>query len=191
MPTRASPTRKRPAAARQTEPRIVRRPRQKMAVVITQGDPAEALAQAMPALYGSVYRLKFGLKKAGKETFKVGALFGRWPDAHLRPREQWTGIWGLAIPGRTRALPQLEPGAGQPAAAVSIETWDYGPAVAEVLHIGPYSAEGPTIQRLHAFIAASGYAIAGLHEEEYLTSPRAKVQKTIIRYPVRKIRRGK
>ncbi len=43
-----------------------------------------------------------------------------------------------------------------------------------------------SIERLHKFIAESGYEIAGTHEEEYLTSPDAKVQKTLIRYPIRK-----
>lgn len=170
-----------PRRAKAGEPYLTRKPRQKMAVVVTQGDPVVALPAAMPALYGAVYKLKFGLKKAGKETFKVGALFGRWPDAHLQPREVWTGIWGLAIPSGTRSLP-----AGDATLPVTVEKWDYGPAVAEVLHIGPYSAEGPVIQRLHAFIDAQGYAITGVHEEEYLTSPRAKVQKTLIRYPVRR-----
>ena len=37
------------------------------------------------------------------------------------------------------------------------------------------------------FIAASGYEIAGPHEEEYLTQPDAKQMKTIIRYPVRPV----
>ena len=39
--------------------------------------------------------------------------------------------------------------------------------------------------RLQEFIAASGYEIAGVHEEEYLSRPEAKQMKTIIRYPVR------
>ena len=164
-----------------TDPQIVKKPKQKMAVVITHGDPNAVLPKVMPALYGAVYKHKFALKKAGKETFKVGALFGRWPDAHLVPRDQWMGIWGLPIPSNTRALPEPDP-----ETEVKIETWDYGKAVAEILHLGPYSEEGLTIQRLHEFIAASGYEIAGVHEEEYLTSPKAKVQKTIIRYPVRK-----
>jgi len=58
--------------------------------------------------------------------------------------------------------------------------------VAQILHIGPYSEEGATVERLHKFIADSGYEIAGVHEEEYLTKPEAKVQKTIIRYPIKK-----
>ena len=40
------------------------------------------------------------------------------------------------------------------------------------MHIGPYSAEGPTIQRLHAFIAEQGYERAGKHHEMYLSDPR-------------------
>ena len=66
-----------------------------------------------------------------------------------------------------------------------METWKYG-TVAEILHIGPYSEEGPSIEKLHKFIGESGCEIAGAHEEEYLTRPTAKVIKTIIRYPVRR-----
>ena len=169
------------ARPKATEPRIVRKPKQKMAVAVTRGDPVEVMPRVMPALYGAVYKLKFGLKKAGKQPFKVGALIGRWPDAHLKPRSEWTAHWGLPVPAATRSLPTTD---GE--VPVMLETWEYGPAVAEILHIGPYSAEGPTIERLHTFIQASGYEIAGTHEEEYLTSPTAKVQKTLIRYPVKK-----
>lgn len=168
---------------RLTEPRIVKKPRQKMAVVTTYGDPNKVLADALPPLYSSVYTLKFDLKKAGKETFKVGALFGRWPNLPDAPKDQWVGIVGLPIPSNTRKLPQKDP-----RAKVRIETWDYGPAVAEILHIGPYSEEAPAIQKLQQFIEHEGYRIAGMHEEEYLTSPNAKVRKTIIRYPVVKKR---
>ncbi len=40
--------------------------------------------------------------------------------------------------------------------------------MAEILHIGPYTKEQPTIQRLTDFIQKSGYKISGTHEEEYL-----------------------
>jgi hypothetical protein len=39
--------------------------------------------------------------------------------------------------------------------------------VAQVLHIGPYSAERPTIERLHTFIAEAGYRPCGKHHEIY------------------------
>lgn len=161
------------------EPRIVEMSSQKMAVVYSKGDPNEVGAQVMPALYGSVYTLKFDLKKKGRE-YKVGALRARWPDAHLVPKNQWTGIWGLPIPDDVISLPQKVSDIG-----VKAEVWQYG-TVAQIVHVGPYAAEGPTVQRLHDFIAQNGYEIAGVHEEEYLTTPKAKVQKTIIRYPIKK-----
>jgi len=154
-------------------------PSQKMAVVYTHGDPNIVGTQAFPALYGSVYTLKFDLKKKGVE-FKMSPPRARWPNAHLAPKDQWIGIWGLPIPDDVASLPQKVPGT-----EVKIEVWDYG-TVAQILHIGPYDTEMPTVQRLHSFITDSGYEIAGTHEEEYLTTPQAKVVKTIIRYPVRK-----
>jgi hypothetical protein len=68
---------------------------------------------------------------------------------------------------------------------VALETWPYG-TIAQILHIGAYDQETPTIERLQRFIEESDYEISGDHEEEYLTSPDAKVVKTIIRYPVKK-----
>jgi len=59
--------------------------------------------------------------------------------------------------------------------------------VAQVTHIGPYAAEGPTIQRLHAFIAERGYQRRGKHHEIYLSDPRRvdpEKTKTILRQPV-------
>jgi hypothetical protein len=60
-------------------------------------------------------------------------------------------------------------------------------AAAQVLHVGPYDAEGPTIERLFAFIAAAGGTPRGKHHEIYLNDPRrvgpAKT-KTILRQPL-------
>ncbi|MDO8671451.1 MAG: GyrI-like domain-containing protein [Dehalococcoidia bacterium] len=162
------------------EPQFLDMPSQRMAVVRSEGDPNGVGATVLPALYGSVYALKFALKKAGTD-FKLGPLRARWPDAHLVSKNQWLGIWGMAIPDDIIVLPQKVPDV-----EVRSEVWQYG-TVAQILHIGPYAEEEPTIQRLHEFIAEHGYEIAGDHEEEYLTTPQAKVQKTLIRYPVRKI----
>ena len=163
-----------------TDPQILEMPPQKMAVVQAKGVPAEVFSQLMPALYGSAYTLKFDLKKQGLPTFKVSGLRARYPDAHLVPQDEWTIIVGLPIPEDTTSLPQKVPGI-----EVKIESWEYG-AVAQILHLGAYDQEGPTVERLHQFIEENGYEIAGVHEEEYLTSPDAKVIKTIIRYIVRK-----
>ena len=163
-----------------TEPQILEMPPKKMAVVYAKGAPDKVFPEFMPALYGSVYTLKFDLKKKGLPTFKVSGLRARYPDAHLVPKEEWTHIIGLPIPEDTTSLPQKVPGI-----EVKLETWEYG-TVAQILHLGAYDQEGPTVERLHKFIEDSGYEIAGVHEEEYLTTPDAKVPKTIIRYLVKK-----
>lgn len=163
-----------------TDPQILEMPAQKMAVVYARGAPDKVFPQAMPALYGSVFTLKFDLKKRGLPTFKVSGLRARYPDVHLVPMEEWTHVIGLPIPGDTTSLPQKVGGD-----EVKIETWEYG-VVAQILHLGPYNQETPTIERLHRFIEDSGYLIAGVHEEEYLTRPDAKILKTFIRYRVMK-----
>lgn len=168
-------------AKKATNPQIIELPSQKVAVVCTLGDPNVVFSQYMPALYGSVFTLKFARKKQGLPDFKVTGLRARWPDAHLVPKDQWLGLFALPIPEDVAELPQKDP-----AIEVKVETWEYG-TVAQILHIGPYSEEGPTVERLHRFIAENGWEIAGIHEEEYLTSPEARVQKTLIRYPVRKV----
>jgi hypothetical protein len=169
-----------PSKSTKLEPRILEMPPQKMAVVTGKGKPEEVFNKLMPALYGSVYTLKFDLKKKGLPTFKVCGLRARYPDAHLVTMEEWTHIIGLPVPGGTSMLPQKVA-----VVEVKLETWHYG-TVAEILHLGSYDQEGPTVERLHKFIEDSGYQIAGPHEEEYLTSPDAKIPKTIIRYEVRK-----
>ena len=169
-----------PRKSSKTEPQILEIPPQKMAVVYAKGAPDKVFPEFMPALYGSVYTLKFDLKKKGLPTFKVSGLCARYPDAHLVPMEEWTHLIGLPIPEDTTSLPQKVPNI-----EVKIETWEYG-TVAQILHLGPYDQEQPTVDRLHKFIEENGYEIAGMHEEEYLTTPDAKVIKTIIRYPVRK-----
>jgi hypothetical protein len=163
-----------------TDPVILEMPSQKMAVVQGKGSPDKVFAKIFPALFGSVYTLKFGLKKQGLESFKVSCPRARYPDAHLCPKGEWLIIAGIPIPDNTASLPQKEPGT-----EVKIETWKYG-TVAQILHIGAYDQVKETIDRLQQFITANGYEIAGPHEEEYQSRPDAKVIKTLIRYQLKK-----
>jgi len=163
-----------------TDPQILEIPPQKMAVVTGKGAPEKVFAELMPALYGSAYTLKFDIKKKGLPTFKVSGLRARYPDVLNVPKEEWTHIIGLPIPDDTTSLPQKVAGI-----EVKLETWDYG-TVAQILHLRAYDQEQPNIEHLHKFIEENGYEIAGVHEEEYLTRPDAKVPKTVIRYPIKK-----
>lgn len=169
-----------PRKPSKTDPQLLEMPSQKMAVVSGKGAPDKVFNEIMPALYGSVYTLKFDLKKKGLLPFKVNPPRARYINAHLVPKDEWAISVGVPVPDDTTALPQKVPGT-----EVKLETWDYG-TVAQILHLGRYDQETPTIERLQRFIAENGYQIAGVHEEEYLTRPDAKVIKTLIRYPVRK-----
>lgn len=161
------------------EPEIFDMPAQKMAVVYTKGDPTFAGAQAVPALHASVSALLPQLKEKGID-FELQVVRARWPDMNSLPKNRWTGIWGLPIPEEVDSLPQKTPGT-----EVRIQLWDYG-KVAQILHIGHYTTEGPTVEYLMDFIAESGYQVAGSHEEIYLTPPNAEELRTIILYPIKK-----
>jgi hypothetical protein len=57
---------------------------------------------------------------------------------------------------------------------------------AQLLHVGPYAGEGPSIARLHQAIAAAGYRARGRHHEIYLGDPRRSAPEklhTILRHP--------
>jgi hypothetical protein len=59
---------------------------------------------------------------------------------------------------------------------------------AQIMHVGPYADEAPTIEGLHAWVAAQGYELRGRHHEIYLGDPRRTAPerlKTVIRHPVR------
>ncbi len=164
-----------------TDPEILEMPRQRMAVVHTTGDPNDLGETVFKALYGAVYALKFARKKEGAD-FKVSPPRARWfggPDWRSLGRDEWKAIWGLPIPDDVDEVTGKVP---EP--QVVVETWEYG-TVAQILHLGTYAEELPTIERLHAFIADEGYEIVGPHEEEYLSRPGSKEQKTLIRYQVR------
>lgn len=166
-----------------------------------KGDPGKARAyqQAVEALYSVAYTIKFAVKKgdAGVD-YVVPPLQGLWwaddmSDFVTGKRDNWrwtmmimqpawitaeTVAAGIDAAGRKKKLPALP--------LLRFDSYAEG-AAAQVLHIGPYSDEGPTIRRLHDAIAERGLALRGRHHEIYLGDPRrtdpARL-KTIIRQPV-------
>jgi hypothetical protein len=58
---------------------------------------------------------------------------------------------------------------------------------AQLLHVGPFAEEGPTIERLHNYIEENGYRRRGRHREIYLSDLRRAAPeklRTIIRQPI-------
>jgi hypothetical protein len=73
---------------------------------------------------------------------------------------------------RAAALEAARPKLSEPHASnLRIETFAEGLA-AQLLHVGPYAAERPSIERLHEAIATAGITPAGRHHEIYLGDPR-------------------
>jgi hypothetical protein len=70
---------------------------------------------------------------------------------------------------------------------IRFEPYHEGQA-AQIMHLGPYSEEEPTVATLHAYIRQNGYELSGKHHEIYLKDPRksapGKLQ-TVIRQPIR------
>lgn len=130
--------------------------------------------------------------------FKFGATVGLCllaaavPDASAQgrpdPARAVAAQNALPVPDEVSTLPTHTSPAGLEAV---LTTWDYG-EVAEVLHIGPYDREEPTLRRLRDFVEAEGYALVGDHEEEYIRGPTMsgpgdpEQYLTILRYRVEK-----
>lgn len=183
--------------------RFLQLPERRFVMIDGDGPAGEtAFAPRMPGLYATAWTLRFALKKRGAIT-KVGPLEGLWwtsdgskdLDAILGDdRGTWSWTLLIALPGEA-APDELEAAlaAGRSKLvspfrdSLRIEPFEEG-AVAQVLHLGPYAAERPTIERLHAAIAAAGFRPRGRHHEIYLGDPRrgdpARVR-TLLRQPVR------
>ncbi|MBK9749253.1 MAG: GyrI-like domain-containing protein [Chloroflexi bacterium] len=165
-----------------------------------RGNPntAPSYKAAVEALYSVSYTLKFHFKKTRGLDYGVMPLEGLWwaddMDAFLQADKDaylWTmmilqpdvvtpDVFAAIKPevAKKKALPALD--------ALRLETYHEG-LCAQILHIGPYAAEGPTIQRLHEFIAAQGKQPTGKHHEIYLGDPNKSAPdklKTIIRQPM-------
>ena len=164
------------------------------------GDPntAPEYAEAVQALFSVAYTAKFALKKSGGPDIAVMPLQALWwvPDMttfSVTDKSAWD--WTAMIAQPDVVTPDVVDAARSAAAAkapaaalakLRLETLVEGRA-GQVLHVGPYAAEGPTIERLHAFIADQGLQLRGKHHEIYLGDPRRTAPerlKTIIRQPV-------
>jgi len=185
------------------EPCLVKVPACQYLVVDGKGDPntSKDFSAAIQALYGLSYTLKFMLKGEGVE-FVVMPLEGLFhadnPEVFLKGNKKawrWTlmilqprGVTQKRLAAARGELMKKKGLSSLP--DVRLEKFSEGLCV-QVLHIGPYAAEKPTIEGLHAFMKAKGLDFAGAHHEIYISDPNrtapAKMQ-TVIRQPVRKPR---
>jgi len=151
--------------------------------VVAAGDPNTAGKNAFGLLFKAYFKTRGAPKGPNQSPPRA-----RWPEDLSIPKDQWVGRYAMVVPQGVTELPQVDAPEG---VTVSLTTWEYG-EVAEILHIGPYDKEQPTMEKLKAFVAEQGYETFGPHEEEYLKGPTmfsagdpAKYC-TILRYRVRK-----
>ena len=184
-----------------TKPAIVDVPPMNALMIDGKGDPnGPAFQQAVGALYGIAYTLKFTFKKEKGVDYPVMALEGLWwaddPAFFVsNRRDEWKWTAFIVLPDivapkdvAAAIVAAREKGKLPPGSEVRFETFAEGRA-AQIMHVGPYAAEGPTIERLHRFIEEQGYRLTGKHHEIYMGDPRRSAPeklKTILRQPVAK-----
>ncbi|MFT3868700.1 MAG: GyrI-like domain-containing protein [Nibricoccus sp.] len=166
-----------------------------------QGDPntTPEYAEAVEALFSVSYTAKFMIKKGPRKIdYAVMPLEGLWwaDDMSVftsgeKAKWKWTIMImqpdfvsketvdaALAEVRKKKDLPGVD--------RLRYEKFAEG-RCAQVMHIGPFSEEGPTIVRLHEFIDARS-SRTGKHHEIYLSDIRRANPsrwKTILRQPMK------
>lgn len=161
------------------------------------GDPntSPAYQEAVECLFTVSYTIKFALKRGPLALdYGVMPLEGLWWAPDMRAftagrKSDWMWTMMIMQPDvvdkraveaaceevrRKKGLPALE--------QLRFEVLNEG-GCAQTLHIGPFTEEGPTVERVHAFIEARG-DLRGKHHEIYLSDIRKADPsrwKTIIR----------
>jgi hypothetical protein len=172
--------------------------------VIERGEgpsTSKAFQDALQALYGIAYTLKFASKLRPRNPidYPVMALEALWWTGKgtfaFDPTRPWRWTAMILQPDHitpamfARAVEQLREKRGSPAIArLRLERFKEGPSI-QIMHVGPYADEPRTIERMRAFADENGLAHCGKHHEIYLGDPRrAKPEKlrTILRQPVSK-----
>ncbi len=155
---------------------------------------------AMTALYGIAYTLKFNtkLRKENPIDYSVMALEALWwvqgDEFEFGKVQDWFFTAMILQPAHISpemfadALAQLKKKKPSP----GLEKLRFAPFCegrsVQVLHLGPYSAEPPTIERMKDYMKEHNLVRNGHHHEIYLGDPRRATPeklRTILRQPVK------
>lgn len=175
-------------------------PNQRFLMADGSGDPNTSpdYSAAVEALYTTSYALRAVWKERTGRTFTVGPLEGLWsaPDlAAFTDRDKDAWEWTLMIvqpdwvdePLLGDAHSRMTKQGRRPSDRVKLADFAEGLSV-QILHVGPYDAEAPTIATLHQeFLPAQRLSPRGRHHEIYLSDARRTHPsrlRTILRQPV-------
>lgn len=178
---------------------LVEVPEMNFLMVDGKGDPnsSQEYAEAVEVLFQVSYALKFMVKKGSLSIdYGVMPLEGLWwaeDMSAFTAGEKSNWLWTMMIMQPEFVTSEMVGVAIQdvkkkknPAAIskLKFEVFAEGKA-AQIMHIGPFSEEGPTVEKVHQFIDARGER-RGKHHEIYLTDIRKADPvkwKTVIRQP--------
>lgn len=184
------------------EVRSVEVPPLKYLMIDGFGNPndSDEFGTAVEALYALAYKIKFSIKQANPSLdYTVMPLEGLWwaddmSKFSVDNKDAWK--WTLMIMQPEFVSEDIyKQGIDQVLAKkklarvvdVRLECYCEGLS-AQIMHLGPFSEEGPTVAKLHDYIIDQGYKFSGKHHEIYLSDPRkatAEKMKTIIRQPMK------
>ncbi|MHA2282042.1 MAG: GyrI-like domain-containing protein [Promethearchaeota archaeon] len=164
------------------------------------GDSKE-YQDALGTLYPVAFKTKF-LSKANGKDYVVPPLEGLWwadnmEDYKSGNRENWRWTMMIRQPNwitkeiieeAIEITKKNKPKLSELLDKLRLESYAEGQC-AQIMHLGPFSEEGPTVDKVHKFIEDQKGKYDGLnqkHHEIYLSDPRrAKPEnmKTVIRQP--------
>lgn len=183
------------------DPEFVKVPGMNFLMIDGKGDPtkSDAYQAAVDSLYAVSYALKFSIKYSPQRLdYAILPLESLWWAEDMSAfsqgnRDEW--LWTAMI-----RQPELISREMVTEMMVDVREKKNPPALdkmrfqslkegqcAQILHLGPYSAERLTIEKLHQFIEENNYDFGGKHHEIYLNDPRRTAPeslKTVIRQPV-------
>lgn len=177
---------------------LVEVPEMNFLMVDGKGDPntSQEYAEAVEVLFQVSYALKFMVKKSSLAIdYGVMPLEGLWWAEDMSAftagdKSNW--LWTMMIMQPTfvtremveKAIQDVKKKTPAVISKLRFEAYTEGKA-AQIMHIGPFSEEGPTVEKVHAYIDARGHR-RGKHHEIYLTDIRKADPakwKTVIRQP--------
>lgn len=193
-----------------TEPEIIEVPKLLFVMVGGKGAPETSgiaeteFQQAMQALFGVVYTIKFWDKKfptpPGYAKFTMAPVEGLWwmengQDFDIAKPDEWRWTLMLRVPEfvtqdyfQDVVRECVKAKKSDAYNKVRLEWFEEGPSV-QIMHIGPYDQEQPQIEKMHAYALDQGFQLIGRHHELYFGDPRRTAPeklKTILRHPVKK-----
>ena len=191
-------------APKNTDWELIEVPAMNFLMVDGKGDPNTATdySDAVAALYGVAYAVKFMSKKRLVKDYGVAPLEGLWTASDpavfenaQKSKWDWTMMimhpeWiteamvseAVAATADKKELPALS--------KVRFEQYDEGRSL-QLLHVGSYDDEAPKLKYLHAqFMPQHKLTFNGPHHEIYLNDPRKTAPsklRTVVRQPVKQL----